>query len=139
MKKIVLLGFTLTSFLFSNVGIVKNITGEVDIKRGKEVISIKAGFTLKKGDIIMTKSKSSIGIIFDDGTVLALDEKAVFVINSFKVKPETKEFNVDLFLQKGKAVFTSGKVGKLKPESVKFRIPEGIIGIRGTKFAVEVK
>jgi hypothetical protein len=139
MKKIVLLGFTLTSFLFSNVGIVKNITGEVDIKRGKEVIPIKAGFTLKKGDIIMTKSKSSIGIIFDDGTVLALDEKAVFVINSFKVKPETKEFNVDLFLQKGKAVFTSGKVGKLKPESVKFRIPEGIIGIRGTKFAVEVK
>ena len=42
-------------------------------------------------------------------------------------------------LKKGKAVFSSGKIGKLSPESVKFRIPEGIIGIRGTQFAVEVK
>lgn len=87
----------------------------------------------------MTKSGSSIGIVFDDGTVLSLDEKAIFVINKFKVKPEKKEFDVDLFLKKGKAIFSSGRIGKLAPKSVKFRIPEGIIGIRGTKFAVEVK
>lgn len=129
----------MSGLLFANVGIVKNTTGEVDIKRGKEVLPIKAGFTLENGDIIMTKSKSSIGIIFDDGTLLSLDEKAIFVINKFNVKPEKKEFDVDLFLKKGKAVFNSGRVGKLAPESVKFRIPEGIIGIRGTKFAVEVK
>jgi hypothetical protein len=139
MKKIVLIGLGISNFLFANVGIVKNTTGQVDIKRDKEILSIKAGFTLKNGDIIMTKSKSSIGIIFDDGTLLSLDEKAIFVINKFKVNPEKKEFNVDLFLKKGKAIFNSGKVGKLAPESVKFRIPEGIIGIRGTKFAVEVK
>jgi len=129
----------MSSLLFSNVGIVKNTTGEVDIKRGKKVLPVKAGFTLENGDIVMTKAKSSIGITFDDGTVLSLDEKAIFVINKFKVKPEKKEFDVDLFLKKGKAVFSSGRVGKLAPKSVKFRIPEGIIGIRGTKFAVEVK
>jgi hypothetical protein len=138
-KKIVLVGLIMSSLLFSNVGIVKNTTGEVDIKRGKKVLPVKAGFTLENGDIVMTKAKSSIGITFDDGTVLSLDEKAIFVINKFKVKPEKKEFDVDLFLKKGKAVFSSGRVGKLAPKSVKFRIPEGIIGIRGTKFAVEVK
>lgn len=139
MKKIVLIVLIMSSFLFSNVGIVKNTTGEVDVKRGKNIVSIKAGDSLENGDIIMTKSKSSIGITFDDGTVLSLDEKAIFIINKFKVKPEKKEFDVDLYLKKGKAIFSSGRVGKLAPKSVKFRIPEGIIGIRGTKFAVEVK
>jgi len=61
------------------------------------------------------------------------------VINKFIVKPSKKKYDVDLKLKKGKAVFSSGKIGKLSPKSVKFRIPEGIIGIRGTKFAVEVK
>jgi hypothetical protein len=129
----------MNSLLFASVGIVKNTTGKVDVKRDKKVIVIEAGFTLENGDIIMTKSKSSIGITFDDGTLLSLGEKAIFVINKFKVKLEKKEFDVDLYLKKGKAVFSSGRVGKLAPKSVKFRIPEGIIGIRGTKFAVEVK
>ncbi len=140
MKKMVILGLLImNTLLFGSVGIVKNTTGEVEVKRDGKVVKIKPGFSLENGDIIMTKSKSSIGITFDDGTVLSLDEKAIFVINQFKVEPEKKEFDVDLFLKKGKAVFSSGRVGKLAPKSVKFRIPEGIIGIRGTKFAVEVK
>jgi len=129
----------MSSFLFGSVGIVKTTTGTVEVKRDAKEIELKVGSTLENGDIIMTKSKSSVGITFDDGTRLSLGEKAIFVIKIFKVKPEKKEFDVDVYLKKGKAIFSSGKIGKLSPESVKFRIPEGIIGIRGTKFAVEVK
>jgi hypothetical protein len=139
MGKIVLLLVMVSSLLFSSVGIVKKITGKVEVKRAKKLMLLKKGSRLKNGDIILTKSKSSIGIIFDDGSRLSLGEKAIFVINKFVVKPSKKKYNVDLHLKKGKAVFSSGKVGKLAPKSVKFRIPEGIIAIRGTKFAVEVK
>jgi len=126
-------------YVFANVGIVKTMTGKVEVKRGGKTISLKKGSSVKNGDIIKTKAKSSIGITFDDGTRLSLGEKAIFVINKFIVKPSKKKYDVDLKLKKGKAVFSSGKIGKLSPKSVKFRIPEGIIGIRGTKFAVEVK
>ena len=129
----------MNSFLFANLGMVKTLTGTVEVKRDKKTISLKIGSTLERGDIIMSKAKSSIGIMFDDGTRVALGEKAIFVIKEFKVNPNKKEYNVDLKLKKGKAVFNSGKIGKLSPESVKFRIPEGVIGIRGTQFAVEVK
>ena len=139
MKKLVTLVLVLSNFLFGSVGFVKTTTGTVEVKRAAEIVTLKVGSTLENGDIIMTKSKSSIGLIFDDGSRLSLGEKAIFVINIFKVEPEKKEFDVDVYLKKGKAVFSSGKIGKLSPESVKFRIPEGIIGIRGTKFAVEVK
>jgi hypothetical protein len=125
--------------VLASVAIVKKATGEVEVKRNSKVITIKVGSKLENGDIIRTKSKSSVGIMFDDGSRLSLGEKAIFVINRFKVKPSTKDYEVDLNLKKGKAIFSSGKIGKLAPEAVKFHIPEGAIGIRGTKFAVEVK
>jgi len=139
MKKTVILMLLVCSSLFSGVAIVKTMSGEVEVKRAKEVLSLEIGSSLENGDVILSKEKSSIGITFDDGTRVSLGEKAIFVINEFKVKPSENEYEVDLDLKKGKAIFSSGKIGTLSPESVKFRIPEGIIGIRGTKFAVEVK
>jgi len=139
MKKVMLLLIMVSNFLLASVGIVKTINGTVEVQRAKKVIVLKKGSHLENGDMILTKAKSSIGIIFDDGSRLSLGAKAIFVINKFMVKPSKKKYDVDLDLKKGKAVFSSGKVGKLAPKSVKFRIPTGVIGIRGTKFAVEVK
>jgi len=139
MIKVVTTILILNNLLFAGVAMVKTITGKVEVKRAKKTLSLKKGSILEKGDIVMSQSKSSIGITFDDGTRVSLGEKTIFVIKEFKVKPVEKEYDVDLDLKKGKAVFSSGKIGKLSPKSVKFRIPQGIIGIRGTKFAVEAK
>jgi len=139
MKRVVLAMMVMGSLLFADVGIVKTLTGTVEVKRAKKTIVLKKGSTLKNGDMILTKAKSSVGIVFDDGSRLSLGSKAIFVIKKFIVKPSKKKYDVDLDLKKGKAIFSSGKVGKLAPKSVKFRIPTGVIGIRGTKFAVEAK
>ena len=139
MKKNVILLVLFSSLTFANIAIVKKISGTVEVKRKGKIISLKKGSSLKIGDVILTKSKSSIGIMFDDGSRVSLGEKAIFVINNFKVEPSKKEYDVDLELKKGKGMFSSGKIGKLAPKAVKFRIPEGAIGIRGTKFVVEVK
>jgi len=138
-KKNVILLLLLSSLSFANIAIVKKLSGNVEVKRKGKVIPLKKGSSLKKGDVILTKSESSVGIIFDDGSLVSLGEKAIFVINNYVVKPSKKEYDIDLELKKGKAMFNSGKISKLAPESVKFRIPEGAIGIRGTKFVVEVK
>jgi len=139
MKKIFILLLMCSLFTFASVAVVKTTTGKVEVKRAGKSIKVTKGSKLEKGDIVMTKSKSSVAIMFDDGTTVSLGEKAIFVINKFKVKPSKKEYEVDLELKKGKAVFRSGKIGKLSPESVKFRIPSGVIGIRGTQFVVEAK
>jgi hypothetical protein len=139
MKFLLVYIFACTAFSFASVGTVKTVKGKVELKRNKKVIEIDVGTTLNIGDIIQSKAKSSVGIIFSDGSRLSLGEKTLFVINEFKVKPKKKEYDVDLELKKGKALFSSGKIGKLAPKSVKFRIPKGLIGIRGTKFAVEAK
>jgi len=138
-KIIIFLMFSYSIIFAQSVAIVKSITGDVKIKRDNKIINIKKGDKLNNKDIVITKSKSSIGIIFDDGSRLSLGAKTLFVINKFIVKPDKNKFAVDMELKKGKALFSSGKIGKLSPQSVKFRVPEGVIGIRGTEFLVEVK
>ncbi len=138
MRLLVIL-LSLSAFLFSyEVAYIKNLDGDVLIKRNEKEVILDIGSKLKIGDLILTKKESSIGIIFEDGTVLTIGENSIFKINNYIFKPLEKKFDFDIELTKGKSSFESGKIGKLAPQSVKFKIPEGIIGIRGTKFFVEV-
>ncbi len=139
MKRIIFF-LLIGSMVFADgIGMVKQLKGDVKVKRENQTLPLKVGSRLYRGDMIITKESGEVGIIFDDGTRISLGKKAIFVIREFEVDPIKKNYNVDLDLQKGKAIFSSGRIGKLSPQSVKFHIPEGIIGIRGTQFAVEVE
>jgi len=137
----ILLGFILfVSFLFSgDIAIVKKITGKVFAKRAEKNVRLNIGNKLQKGDIIITKKDSSIGVIFHDGTLLSLGENSILSVDKYIFEPANKKFAFDINMKKGLATFESGKIGKLSPNSVHFNVPEGTIGIRGTKFYVEVK
>ena len=129
----------LTFLIASDIAIVKKYSGDVFAKRAKTMVPLTVGSYLKKGDVLMTKKDSNIGVIFDDGTILSLGENSILSIDEYIFKPEKKEFLFDVNMKKGYASFESGKIGKLAPKAVKFRVPEGTVGIRGTKFYVEVK
>lgn len=138
--KIVISILLVVSFLFAkDIAIVKKMTGDVSAKRVDQTISLAIGQKIQEGDLIVTKNNSDIGLIFEDGTIVALGENSILSVNKYLFKPATNEFLVDMDMKKGLASFESGKIGKLSPQSVKFRVPEGTVGIRGTKFYVEVK
>ncbi len=140
MSKIFIGLMFLLSFLVADeVALVKKVVGDVSIKRDSKIIKVKVGFELNEGDIVITKKNSSIGFIFKDGTIISLGENSIFKISDYEFEPVQKRFKFDVKMYKGLATFESGKIGKLAPKAVKFRVPEGIIGIRGTKFFVEVK
>lgn len=140
MVRILFFTAVLLSFLFSaDIAIVKNLSGDVMVKRAEKLVEMTQGDKLLKNDILITKSSSSVGVIFQDGTVLSLGENSILHVDDFLFEPAKSEFKFDIKLDQGLATFESGKIGKLAPESVMFRIPEGTIGIRGTKFYVEVK
>lgn len=129
------------SFCFAgeSVAMIKFAKGTVHVKSDDKLISVKEGHGLKEKDIIITGKKSEVGVAFKDGSTLTLDENSYIVVESFVFNPLEEEFNFSLDLKKGKTIFQSGKIGKLSPESFSMKIPQGIIGIRGTKFLVEVK
>jgi hypothetical protein len=122
-----------------DIAIVKVVQGTVKIKRAEQILRARQGNYLQSGDILITEKSSMIGVIFHDGSVLSLKENSFLRIKDFEFKPIENKFNFKLKLKKGTALFESGKIGTLSPENFGLEVPEGTIGIRGTKFLVEVR
>ncbi len=139
MKNILLIILLIFTSLNAEIAIIKTAKGTVEIKRMYDILPAKVGDLLKEGDIVITKEDSSAGIIFDDGTRLSLGAKSYIAIEKYIFDPENKKFAFDLNMTKGKAIFESGKFGVIAPKKVKFRVPDGIIAIKGTKFYVDVR
>jgi hypothetical protein len=139
MRIILIFLILLSNQIFAHVGMVKTIKNDVHIKRGYKIYPVKVGFLLNEDDIVITGKNSSVGIVFTDGTRLSLGSKSHIVIEKYIYEPEHNNFKFDLNMTKGKAMFESGKFGIMAPQKVKFKVPDGIIGIDGTKFYVEVK
>ena len=137
MKKILTILSILVVPIFAHIALVKTVKGSVKVKRAYTLTPIKVGDTLKEDDIIITEERSSIGIVFTDGTRLSLGAKSYIALEKYIYQPSKKHFAFDLNLSKGKALFESGGFGKKAPHAVKFKVPEGIIGIDGTKFYVD--
>lgn len=128
-----------SAFVFAAepVAFVKNIDGECLINRLDMIHAAKKGEYIYGKDKITTSKNSTIAISFNDGTRISVGAKSSINIDDYIFEPSAKNYKIDLLLQKGKMVFESGKVSKLAAKSVSIRTPQGIIGIRGTKFAVE--
>jgi hypothetical protein len=125
--------------LAEDIAIIKTVQGTVKIKRSDEILIAKKSDNLQAGDILMTEKESHVGVIFHDGSVLSLRENSFLRITEFQFKPIENKFKFRLKLKKGAALFESGKIGTLSPDDFSFDVPEGTIGIRGTKFLVEVR
>ena len=122
-----------------HIGNIKKVKGLSFIIHNNKQIKAVPGIKIFEGDQIITKENSAVGIIFIDGTVLAIGENSELFLNKYLFKPAKKQYDFDVFLKKGAGIYNSGRLGKLSPESVKVRTPKAIIGIRGTKFFIKVK
>jgi len=122
-----------------SVAFIKSTKGDVTIKRENVMHLAKNGEKLFSHDVIQTGKKGGLGLSFNDGTRISVGENSILEIDDYLFDPSKKAFRFDLSLHKGSAVFESGRIGKLAPEKVSFKVPQGVVGIRGTKFLVEVE
>lgn len=127
------------SVFAAEAGIIKTISGDVVIQRGDDKITAKKGQGLKSKDILKTKSNSSVGVIFTDGTIFTLGPKSEFQMKNYLFKPDIKAYDFSIFLKKGSAVYNSGKISKLAPQAIKINTPKASVGIRGTKLLITVE
>jgi hypothetical protein len=121
------------------IGKIKTGKGDVGVIRSGAEIAIHIGDPLYQKDIIRTGDDSSVGIIFEDNTILSLGPKSEIVIDEYVFAPEKDMMSMLIHMVKGTACYMSGIIGRQSPESVKFQTPDATIGIRGTQFLVMVK
>lgn len=136
MISICLAGFCYAEDL--SVGTIKNTENGVNITRGDDTIAASPGFKINTHDVIQTGKDGVAGIIFNDSTLVTLGEKSEMVVDEYLFQPKKKQYGFKMYLKSGSAIYSSGKLGKLSPESVKFKTPKATVGVRGTKFLVKV-
>jgi hypothetical protein len=122
-----------------HAALIKSVTGEVKIIRGKNTIAATRGATLRVSDRVITARSASAAIVFKDGTLLTLGPDADVAVRDYVFEPKNGQFAFSIYLAKGSAIYESGKIGKLSPQSVKVETPKATIGVRGTRFLVEAE
>jgi len=120
------------------VGIVKNVTGTVVIERNDTTIAAAPGTQVQATDRLISAANSSGGIVFTDGTLLSLGPSSEIDIEHYIFEPNEEQYDFSLYIKKGSAVYSSGKIGKLAPEKIKVKTPRATLGVRGTTFIVDV-
>lgn len=120
-----------------HVALFKNVSGNVKIIRDKLDIVPVAGTQLMKSDIVVSGQNSSGGIVFKDGTLLTVGASTEIEITRYIFHPEEAKYDFSLYLKKGTAIYSSGKIGKLSPESVSLNTPRATVGVRGTRFIIK--
>lgn len=121
-----------------HVALFKNVSGNVKIIRDKSNLVAVTGMQLMKLDIVASGPDSSAGIVFKDGTLLTVGSSTEIQISRYLFQPEEARYDFSLNLKKGTAIYSSGKLGKLSPESVSMNTPRATVGVRGTRFIVKV-
>ena len=120
------------------IGTVKTVQGKVTIQENTIEFDAKLNDKIYEGYVIETEKNGNIGLVFIDGTQLSIGPSSQVIINRYLFSPKEKIYAFDVMLNNGSAIYTSGKLGTLSPESIKVQTPEATIGVRGTKFLVEV-
>jgi hypothetical protein len=120
-----------------HAALVKSTTGTVKVTRQQHLIEATSGTTLQVSDRIVTSADSSAAIVFRDGTLLTLGSGADILVRDYVFEPKAGNYSFSLYLAKGSAIYESGKIGKLAPQSVKVETPTATVGVRGTRFLID--
>ncbi len=118
-------------------GAVKVVKGAVSIQRGAQKIAAEPGGKVYVADRVVTGADGSVGITLRDNTLLSAGPNSTLALNKFAFDSTTHAGAIDASLKRGTLAVVSGKIAKASPETVQFRTPSAILGVRGTEFVID--
>jgi hypothetical protein len=119
-------------------GYVKTVSGSAFIVRQDTTIAAKAGAPIFATDGLRTGPDGAVGVTLKDDTRLSLGPASEVRIDRYVYAPGQGGFGMVLKFLRGAAVYVSGRMAKLAPDSIRLEAPSAIVGVRGTTIAVRV-
>jgi hypothetical protein len=119
-------------------GRIKLASGQVFVVRGGNSMPGKVGQEVYESDGLRTGSDGRLGITLIDDTRVSLGPGSEVRLSSFLFTPAEGRLGLVLNFVRGMAVYVSGKIAKLAPDSIRLETPGAIVGVRGTTVAIQV-
>lgn len=132
-----LIAIGLFSSIFANeVAFVKKLRGTAYVTREGKDVALALGVKLLEKDIIFTNAKSSLCLIFKDQTRISIGPESEFSIEKGDFTP--KKESIVTNLSKGSVECITGLISKINPAAFKIKAKTATMGIRGTRFIINV-
>ncbi len=121
------------------IGFVKHAQGDATVTTDLQPLKAKPGTPLYLGSVLKTGDGGSLGVTFRDNTMMSFGPDTEVTIDEYLYQPAKGRLKLAASLVRGTLHYISGVIAKLKPEAVSINTSTGIIGVRGTRFAVKAE
>lgn len=123
---------------WAEIGRVKLASGQAMVQRNGTMQAVKPGFVLLKGDTLVTGPKGRIGVTFSDNTRFAAGPNSRVALSEFEFNPTTHDGRFITRVDRGSLAIVSGQIAKKNRDAMRVRTPTSLLGVRGTRFVVDV-
>jgi len=119
-------------------GHVKIVSGTAFVVRDSGTTPAKPGDAIFASDTLRTSGDGTLGVTLRDDTRLSLGPNSEVKVDRYVYAPGEGGLGMVLKFMRGVAVYVSGRMAKLAPDSIRLEAPSGIVGVRGTTVAIRV-
>lgn len=132
----ILFGWTATASAEA-IGTIKTVSGMASVVTQRGAANAFVGQRIGAGDRIETQSDAAVGFILDDGSRFSIGPNSAIVVTDFKFQPQRSLLSLIAELIYGVMAHTTGEIGRMKPDAVQIKTANGVVGVRGTRFAIK--
>jgi hypothetical protein len=123
----------------TQVAQIKTVNGQAEIVRNNARTVARVGDPLYEKDTIETGPDGSIGITFIDNTVMSSGPDSQIVLEDYKFNSSNFKGSMLADMNRGTVSMISGDIARSSPGAMRVKTPTAILGVRGTRFVIEVK
>lgn len=133
-----LIAFLAATPAMAEIARIKQSSGAASVQRGAQQLKASPGLQLLAGDKLVTGKDGRMSLTFVDNTRFAVGPNSQVSVSDFQYDRTRQTGSFVTQVDRGSLAVVSGKVAKSNRDAMKVRTPNTLLGVRGTKFIVEV-
>ncbi|HLO20874.1 MAG TPA: FecR family protein [Sphingomicrobium sp.] len=123
---------------FAEIARIKSSSGAATVERGAAHLPAATGQELLAGDTLVTGKNGRISLTFVDNTRFAIGPNSRIAVSKFEYDRTRQQGAFITQVDRGSLAVVSGKIAKSGRDAMKVQTPNSLLGVRGTRFIVEV-
>jgi hypothetical protein len=127
-----------TSAAQAEIARIKSSAGTALVERGAGRLPASPGLQLSAGDRLVTGKNGRISLTFVDNTRFSVGPNSRIAVSQFAYDRTRQRGQFVTQVDRGSLAIVSGQIAKSDRDAMKVRTPSSLLGVRGTRFIVEV-
>ncbi|WP_156679586.1 FecR family protein [Sphingomonas profundi] len=122
----------------AEIGRIKRSMGTAAVQRGTARMPAAVGAGVEQGDVLVTGRDGRVSITFADNSRFSAGPNSRITLSQFQFNEATRKGAFVTKVDRGSLAIVSGQIAHETKDAMKVRTPTSLLGVRGTRFVVNV-